>query len=498
MTDPSARRDQRPTRRWAFRGLAVFLGLLPFLIAEGGLRLAGKGNAQHVADPFVGFSEVRPLFVEDHASGRYVTSPARMPFFRSDGFAAKKGVSEFRIFCLGGSTVQGNPYSIETSFTTWLELNLQAADPSREWQVVNCGGISYASYRLAPILRECLDYQPDLFILYVGDNEFLEDRSYAHTKHAHWLMRGHAWLAHSRLYNVAWSWFRQPEEFGGPRDARTSGSTLAAEVDTLLDYEGGLAQYQRDDSWHQGVEDHFRFALDRMVRDARSAGVDVLLVDPVCNVKDCPPFKVAWDSRVTATQRSKCQAMFEAALDPEEADDTAIDRLRTVLATDPRHAGAWFLLGQRLIQAGRFAEARQALLRAKDEDICPLRITESLRKVIYEVGRLARVPVVPVMKQFEDATECGIPGDELLLDHVHPSITGHQMIAELLLESMKQHGHVQPRAGWSSLAKASHRLHFQTLDTPYFARGKEHLEGLRKWTEGRVTKKRERRVISPP
>ena len=63
---------------------------------------------------------------------------------------------------LGGSTVQGRPFSIETAFSTWLELSLTAADPSRIWQVVNCGGVSYASYRLAPIVDESSCYKPDL------------------------------------------------------------------------------------------------------------------------------------------------------------------------------------------------------------------------------------------------------------------------------------------------------------------------------------------------
>ena len=85
-------------------------------------------------------------------------------------------------YCLGGSTVQGRPYAIETSFTTWLELNLRTADPRYQWEVVNCGGVSYASYRLVPILRELLAYEPDLFIICTGHNEFLEDRTYASVK----------------------------------------------------------------------------------------------------------------------------------------------------------------------------------------------------------------------------------------------------------------------------------------------------------------------------
>src|SRR5205085_3098240 len=146
------------------------------------LRALGLGQATDFNDPFVGFSDIHPLFVLNEETGRYEIPKSRQTHFQPDGFAAEKSANEFRIFVLGGSTVQGRPWSIESSFTTWLGLNLDASDASREYQVVNCGGVSYATYRLIPILQEVLKYQPDLIIFCEGHNEFLEDRSYAPLK----------------------------------------------------------------------------------------------------------------------------------------------------------------------------------------------------------------------------------------------------------------------------------------------------------------------------
>src|SRR5690606_6623553 len=123
-----------------------------------------------------------PLFVANPETGNYEIPEARQVYFRPESFPIRKGLGEYRIFCLGGSTVQGRPYSVETSFTTWLEISLHAADPSRKWNVVNCGGVSYASYRLAPILEEVLRYEPDMIVLCTGHNEFLEDRTYRGVK----------------------------------------------------------------------------------------------------------------------------------------------------------------------------------------------------------------------------------------------------------------------------------------------------------------------------
>ena len=46
---------------------------------------------------------------------RFEIPPSRQDFFRPDYFDAQKSPSEYRVFCLGESTVQGNPFTIETS-----------------------------------------------------------------------------------------------------------------------------------------------------------------------------------------------------------------------------------------------------------------------------------------------------------------------------------------------------------------------------------------------
>ena len=166
-------------------------------------------------------------------SGEYEVARSRWNFFRRDSFAAEKSDDEFRIFCLGGSTVQGRPFSIETSFPTFLEIALESADPSRQWEVVNCGGVSYASYRLVPIVREVLQYEPDLIIVYSGHNEFLEDRTYAQIKARPAAI---AWIEHTvsrlRTFNLVRAAYSRA---AGKKDAVSVNETpeLPTEVDVI-------------------------------------------------------------------------------------------------------------------------------------------------------------------------------------------------------------------------------------------------------------------------
>jgi len=60
--------------------------------------------------------------------------------------------------------------------------------------LINAGGISYASYRIAKLMEELIRFQPDLFIIYTGHNEFLEERTYREIKQMSPLLRSTAAL----------------------------------------------------------------------------------------------------------------------------------------------------------------------------------------------------------------------------------------------------------------------------------------------------------------
>lgn len=472
-------------KRWAFRVLAIGCGLLPLLAAEGLLRLTSLGLPSEVDDPFVGFSRVEPLFVPDSSGERFVTNPARKIYFRPESFAAEKSPGEFRIYCLGGSTVQGRPFANETSFTTWLELSLQAAAPDRDWEVVNVGGISYASYRLVPLVRELLHHQPDLFVLYTGHNEFLEDRTYRDVKEtAAWVRLAHGWSARSRLYNFCrrgWLSFRGD----AIANETASKAILPQEVDAILDYYGGLADYHRDDDWRAGATEHYAFNLTQMINLARGAQVPVILVNPVSNLRDCPPFKVESSESLTEAQRDRFQQRWDAARQEDDLDKRT-KLLEEATAIDGRMAAAQFALAKCYDIQGRSSEARAAYLRAKDEDICPLRMTEEQHAALREVARRTETPLVDARGFFEEQSRDGIPGEDWLLDHVHPSINGHQEIATLLLNRMQQMGFVRPQSGWESQKKSSYLAHLESLDGAYFVHGQQRLEGLLLWTQGRA------------
>ena len=484
----TAKRRRPFLRGLVFRLGAIVLGLLPLVLAEAAFTLLDWVRPGYGEDPFVGFHGVRPLFALDEEESLYRTAPSRLDFFRPESFAADKPADEFRIFCLGGSTVQGRPFAIETSLTTWLEIALAEADNSHTWEVVNCGGVSYASYRLVPILEEVLQYQPDLIVLCTGHNEFLEDRTYDHIKN---LPAPLAWpcelVASTRSFNLLAAGYRNltGAAAGQADDQRP---VLQTEVDAILEYQGGLEQYHRDEKWRRDTIDHFSYNLRRMVEATRAAGVPMLLVNPVANLRDCPPFKTEHREGITPKELELWNGLIDKAKQLQGTDmHQAIAALEQAREIDDQHAGLHYILAKCYDALARNAEARNAYIKAKELDVCPLRILEPMHRAILDVADSTGVWLVDVSRLYDQLSEAGIPGKFLLVDHVHPSIAGHQLIAAALADELIRRGVVHPKPGWKARRDQAFHRHLGSLDELYFAKGQQRLEMLRCWTQGKAS-----------
>ncbi len=487
---PTKQSRPRGRLRLVFFNLAAIVVVLsPLVLGELVLRLCVPAPPVGLDDPYVSFSSLRPLFVLDSTGRRFEIAENRLTYFCPQSFAAAKSPETFRVFCLGGSTVQGRPYAVETSFTTWLELNLRAARPGADWEVVNCGGISYATYRLVPIMRELLGHEPDLFIIYTGHNEFLEDRTYRRLKRTpRALIRLHEVMLNLRSYSLAHQFLsrRRARRTDAGRSSRT---VLPTEVQARLDFHDGLASYRRDQAWRQGTIEHFGHNLETMVRMSRDAGVPVILVNPVSNLKDCPPFKSQSRTDLSERQMQRVLELRERAGKLDWADAYGKVRLlKQAAAIDDRYAELLYLIGKCYEHIGRSTEAKKWFTLAKEEDVCPLRILEPMHEAILDVAKRHRVPLVDVKALIEQRTEDQIPGDEWLLDHVHPSIACHQLIADELYQTMEDMGLVLTDRGWRARRDDLRQRHLSSLNEAYYARGIARLKWLHEWSRGPMPK----------
>jgi tetratricopeptide (TPR) repeat protein len=485
----AARGTGRP--RWKgllFRAAAVLLGLSPLLVGELALRGLGLGRPTDSNDPFVGFSDIHPLFVLDPQTGSYEIPKSRQLHFEPESFPAAKPAKEFRIFVLGGSTVQGRPWSIATSFTTWLELHLNAADRSQTYEVVNCGGVSYASYRLVPILREVMQYEPDLIVFCEGHNEFLEDRTYASIRSQPAAL---AWAGRQASRLRTYNFLRDAVvNFTAQVASSDQRPMLGPEVDARLDWKDGLAKYHRDEQWRDQVIAHFDDSLRRIVHIADDAGVPLILVSPVSNL-EFAPLKSEHRAGITSAQIAEFDSLIEQARELYAADlRQALEFLQRAAAIDDQHAQVHYEIGMCRLELGLPREAYPAFLQAKELDVCPLRMLEPMKAGIHAVAAETGTPLVDAEALIAAHSRNGFPDTQWLVDHVHPSVSGHQLIADALAEKLVALRLVRRSADWEAAREKAYQAHLATLSHAYFERGKQQLRSEQGWAHGHVKRVR--------
>ena len=456
----SAKREQNKTALWQSVLISVVSVAIFFTLLEGGLAVLGVNPALQSKDPFVGFVSNVPLFVEKtDTDGQKIMATAnnKLSFFNPQEFTKEKAPGTYRIFSLGGSTTYGRPYDDTTSFTGWLRELLPVADPQQKWEVINAGGISYASYRVANLMKELVRYEPDLFIIYSGHNEFLEERTYGTMRNIPDIIKSTtALLARSRTWTAISSALKHLNAL--PNNDQGKKTQLSGEVNTLLSRSAGLDRYKRDNALRDKIMTHYRISLERMVKIARAAGAEVIFVTPASNLKDSSPFKSQHTDGIVKANELKSEELLTNAIVFMQKSEwsEALESLEKALAIDPEYSELHYRRGKTLFALDRHDEAFTDFIKARDNDVCPLRALSPMQDILAEFARDKRIKLVDFINIIEKQTLVKqghrIPGREYFLDHVHPTIKGNRILAAELVRAMIEKGIVRPSASWGEQA----------------------------------------------
>ena len=401
-----------------------------FVILELLLWVAGVPTRIEQEDPFRGFSGRVKVFQRE--GPLYRTQPAtRGMTFNDQSFLAEKPDTGLRIFCLGGSSSFGFPWGAEAAFTSIVGEALAATHPERQVEAVNASGVSYAMHRLNIVADELLGYKPDVFLVYEGHNEFIEPAFFGALKHRSTFRTGLAYmLSCSRVYSGMWL-----------ATARLRNSPHSPA--------GGFEMRVMRDQTHiyspeekEAIVSEFRWRLERLVRRARAAGVKVVLTTVPCNLRQWRPEASSGVASLAERDRQRRSELFASGsrlLRAGRFEQAATD-LEQAARLAPQHAETQFLLGQAYEGLGRFDDARSAYQRACDEDASPIRRLSGINSAIREIAHQQGALLVDVDRLFEQQSEHGLVGFNLIEDYVHPTRQGHELIAWHIWEAMEGAG----------------------------------------------------------
>jgi tetratricopeptide (TPR) repeat protein len=364
--------------------------LVPILLLAGtelALRLAGVGKLEPLFIPVPGNAAY--LQPNPDVMQRFFPDPAQAPDVSIDTtwFPRDKAAGTLRIFVQGESSAAGFPYGRWASPAALLQQRLQRSLPDRNVEVISTAMAAVTSYTLLDFADEILEQRPDAIVVYTGHNEYLgvggvgsslvSAKSPTAARLIAQLRRLHLYRGLERLVSSI-----------GPRPSSFSegDGTLMSRVARERSIPFGSALYE------QGVA-QFRGNLESLLRKYRSAGVPVFIGTLASNERDQLPF-------VSGA--------------PGESGGTAAEH---------------FEQARRLEAAGKTREARAEYLAAKDRDQLRFRAPEAFNELIREVAGERGGTVVESQAALVAAATRGIIGNELMLEHVHPNVTGYFHLA---------------------------------------------------------------------
>lgn len=421
-------------RQRVFLGLGIVgTPLLLLLVLEVGLRVGGYGSSYPL---FVSYGDKALDFLvpNPEVARRYFPGPDDPPRPLTDLFRAEKAPGTLRLFVQGESTAAGFPYSYGGAFSRMLEQRLQDGDPTRSVEVINTAITAVNSYTLLDFANEIIAQEPDAVLIYAGHNEYYGAfgvGSSVSLGRMPIVVRGYLWLVRWRsvqLLRSAVSRWRAPSASGEQAASRTLMERMAGERSILHGttlYDAGMRQFRRN----------LRQLLDRY----HDAGVPVFVATLASNERDLVPF-------VGAPEDPRSQEDLEARLGEAgrkvAAGDTAgaVSILQEGVRLFPSAADAHYALAQVLDRSGRRDLARTAYLAAKDRDRLPFRAPEAMNDIIRQEAERTGANVVDVQQHLAASSDDGIIGKDLMLEHLHPNITGQFLIADAFYEALLTSG----------------------------------------------------------
>jgi tetratricopeptide (TPR) repeat protein len=418
-------------RRWLYRLAAMVVApVLFFGLLEAGLRIGDYGHPTN-------------FFVGPDANGAYTPNtwfgwrffPDTLYRKPAHSLVSAKPAGTIRIFVLGSSAAFGIP-NPSFSFGRILEVMLRERYPDVKFEVVNAAMAAINSHVVLDIARDCATHQPDLFVVYMGNNEVIGPYGpgsiFQKWSPSLKYIRANMWLKTTRSGQLLDDTVRRFHSRNGTPASWPS-------VETLLDN-----QVSPDDPRMETVYGNFRQNLIDLCRVARDADTAVILSTVAVNLRDCPPFASKHRPDMSPEELDEWESVCRAGVEKETKGrwTEAAKQYEAAAKIDGRFAELQFRLGRCLAKQGRPADARKRFELARDLDVLRFRADSRINSVIREVvaeEKTRGVRGVDAERALaeSDLTPDGIAGERLFFEHVHLTFDGNYLLARAVMEQIE-------------------------------------------------------------
>ena len=415
------------TKLFWFKMIAILLPVIVLLLLEVVLRAFNYGTNY---DLFIEAADQEDQVVMNPmVSEKYFTRTENATIGFFENFPTDKNVNTIRIFVLGASTAVGFPYYHNGSFHRMLKWKLQQFYPDTNLELINLSLTAINSYTLQDFARQLIPYHPDAVIIYAGHNEYYGALGVGATS------RLGSWPSLVRLTIRAREWkviqlgfdiYHSMVNFWTPKQDLKENlmkRMVSAEKIPL-----------GSDIFQDGI-DQFESNFNKMLSLFAEYKIPVVLGDLISNEKDQSPLVA--DTAPGVDSISFYSRLFQVnQLLNEENAEQAFTQLQELLKIDSTNAEVHYLLGTASLQSQNFEQAKISFQNAKEFDLLRFRAPEEINQLIDKYTQKPIVVKAEVQKKFREASDHGIIGQSLVLEHLHPNLNGYRIMAEAYFEAL--------------------------------------------------------------
>jgi len=377
-----------------------------------------------------------------------------------------KKADTYRIFVLGGSAAQGTPQPA-FGFARILDKMLSHAYPNVQFEVINAAMTAINSHVVLEIAKDCIRHKPDLFIIYLGNNEVVGPYGagtvFAPLSSSLPLIRFNTAVKKTRLGQLA-SNIKGHLAQNGQLPMAWNG--LEMFVDNHV--RGNAPGLQK-------VYAHFKQNLEDTVDLARRDGVQTIVCTVGVNLRDCAPFASLNKTDLSEEQKSVWNTHFSEGVAHEKGGsfDEAIKQYLLAHDIDSQHAELQFRLARCRQMLDQHDLARECYIKARDLDVLRFRADSHINDIIRQVATAKAdelVHLADIACELDGLAENSVPGCEFFYEHVHLNFMGNYAVASKLAEAVHNclPGHIVSCARedveFLSERECAERLAFTVLD----------------------------------
>jgi len=444
--------ENKKNPKW-FYLILVLIPFLFFILLEFGLMVSDYGNDFSTFKPL---SENHPnlLVFNPNYPLKFFNSTTTIPSVIPNPFNKIKDENSFRVFVLGGSTTAGFPFSYNASFARYIKRRLEMLYPSVNIEMINMGISAVNSYTVKDLIPDMLKQKPDLVLIYTGHNEYygaLGIGSNESLGNSRWLINYALSLKKLRSFQLIDNFISLIREVGSEVNGGKSKTLMSQMIgEDLIEYDSDL--------FHLGLS-QFNENMDDILNLLTEAGINTVLSNLTSNLMQEP---------------------FESI----EADKNSADY-------HFQNAEEYFL-------EKKYIKAKTEYLLAKDKDALRFRAPTEINKILIELAGKYNLQLVNIDSIFSSKSSGEITGYNLMVDHLHPTVEGHQILGESFFDIINRNSYLpkikareislekQKKLMVSSLAYtrfdstyASITLYYLLNDYPFV---KNKMEQIKKYT----------------